>query len=289
MMTEKTFTIQFADIFIRFQFPEMIEIPRELLEFHCEETENPDAEYEIQLLTSPLELSGKFVIEKNGMKIYQCEEGELRVYLPLIEKTGCQVACLIRENQQNTLYYPASKWQFYARELHLLHLIGIEKLLWKKRAFLLHSSLIKINGQAVLFSGPSGVGKSTQAALWKEYLGADILNGDRCIVRQKEDEIYGCGSPWCGTSGIYSREQAPIKGIFLLKQSEENTVRRITTEALSKILQQSIVNAWDREFMADVIEAVVSLLRQIPVYELACRPDQGAVILAYETLFSGGI
>ena len=49
--------------------------------------------------------------------------------------------------------YMASGWLFYAKLL--LH-----------GGMMLHSSAVELDGNAYLFSGPSGVGKSTQTGLW---------------------------------------------------------------------------------------------------------------------------
>ena len=161
-------------------------------------------------------------------------------------------------------------------------------MLIRNQALLLHSSVVKLGEHTVLFSGPSGIGKSTQAKLWETYLGAEIVNGDRCVIRKKENDFWGSGSPWCGTSGIYSKEQAPIKGIFILKQASENSVRRLGIEAFKALYPQCIVNTWDKSFMEQLTELLTGLLEAVPVYELACRPDQKAVELAYQTLFEGG-
>ena len=48
---------------------------------------------------------------------------------------------------------------------------------------LLHASLIDYGGSGILFVGNSGVGKTTQAELWQQHLGAEILNGDKALVR----------------------------------------------------------------------------------------------------------
>ena len=186
--------------------------------------------------------------------MHHTEEGILRNYAPLTEKDGCQVACLLNNNQKHTLYYPSLKWDYYSRELHLIHLIGIEEVLIRHQALLLHSSVVKLGEHTILFSGPSGIGKSTQAKLWETFLGAKIINGDRCVIRKKENTFWGSGSPWSGTSGIYSKEQAPIKGIFILKQASENRVRRLGAEAFKALYPQCIVKPWDQSFTEQLIE-----------------------------------
>ena len=288
-METKEIFIRFADIGIRFSFPTAIKIPEELSVFCCEDGEEINVDYRIQLLEKLLDIDNKPVVSYKGVWIYPFQEGILRVFSQLTEKDGCQVACYTSKRNNNILYYPASKWDYYAGELHFLHLIGIEELLLEKNAFLLHSSVVKINGYTVLFSGPSGVGKSTQASLWVRYLGADIVNGDRCVIRKNRDLFYGCGSPWCGTSQIYRREMEPLKGIFILEQAEENEVQRLGKEAFIKIYQQSVVNAWNREFVVKMMDLITELLEVIPVYRLSCRPDKAAVMLAYSTLFKGDI
>lgn len=64
----------------------------------------------------------------------------------------------------------------------------------------LHSSyIVTRQEQGILFSGPSGIGKSTQAALWQRYAGAEIVNGDRALVRPDTGTVSGVF--YAGTSG----------------------------------------------------------------------------------------
>lgn len=289
MRKSQDITIRFADISITFRFPSKVSLPKEFKEFYVEERTDADVEYEICLLDKPLSLPKTPVSYYAGMQVYLTEEGTLRNFTPITEKDGCQVASLLRNNQKHTLYYPVSKWDYYSQELHLIHLIGIEEVLIKYQALLLHSSVVKLGDDIVLFSGPSGIGKSTQAKLWETHLGAKVVNGDRCVIRKKENTFWGSGSPWCGTSRIYSKEQAPIKGIFILKQASANSIRRLGIEAFKALYPQCIVNPWDQSFMEQLTELLTGLLETVPVYELACRPDQEAVELAYQTLFEGGI
>ncbi len=176
-------------------------------------------------------------------------------------------------------------WEHYGQPLHCLAQLGIEYPLLQRNAIMLHSSVVELNGKAILFCGPSGAGKSTQAALWEKYLDARILNGDRCIIMQKSDGFYGGGSPWCGHSGIYRPEQAPITGIFLVEKSNENSIRRMGANAFAPLFSQTLVNSWDSDFMDKVTTLYQDLLNRIPVYQLHCRPDEGAVQAVYRTLF----
>ena len=284
----KDISIEFADIFVKFCLPNAIELPEELTAFRTNQTSDTDETYTIQLIEQPLQLTDCIARPYNGLEIYRTEEGIIRNYTPLTEADGCQVACYLRDNQKHILYYPTKKWDFYSQELHLLHLLGIEEVLLRYQALLLHSSVVKLGEYTILFSGPSGVGKSTQASLWENYLGARIVNGDRCLIKKKEDSFWGCGSPWCGTSGIYSKEKAPIRGIFILKQASENHVRRLEIEAFKALYSQCIANVWNTDYMEKFTALLSELLACVPVYELACRPDQAAVKLAYQTLFEGG-
>lgn len=281
----QTVCIRFSSLTLRFHLPQDAVLSRELTALQCADCDPPDEDFDICLLDSPLMPKVPMLHRQSGIEYYNSPAGQLRIYTQLTAADGCQVACLLRPNGKNTLYYPASRWEHYAQELHCMHLIGCEKLLLKHQAFLLHSAVVMMDGKTVLFSGPSGVGKSTQAQLWKDCLGAKVVNGDRCVIMKKQDTFYGGGSPWSGTSGIHCADQAPIAGIFLVNQSPENSVVRLGAAAFIPLLTQSIVNSWDTDFMARVTGLITELLAQVPVYRLNCRPDQKAVELAYQTVF----
>ena len=59
------------------------------------------------------------------------------------------------------------------------------------QGFQLHASVINWKDKGILFSAPSGTGKSTQADLWKKYEGAKVINGDRALIRKRKRRVYG--------------------------------------------------------------------------------------------------
>lgn len=172
----------------------------------------------------------------------------------------------------------------------ILNLIGLEKLLLDNSSFLLHSSFIRFQGKGILFSAPCGTGKSTQADLWTLYRGSETLNGDRAGVRLCCGRWMAYGMPFAGTSGIYRNENAPITAIVTLTQGPENVIRRLRPmEAIRRLLSECSCRRWDTEFMNQMIDLLMKLVSQVPVYLLECRPDEGAVDLLYQTLQKDGL
>ena len=162
----------------------------------------------------------------------------------------------------------------------ILNRIGLETLLLQHHGLLLHASFIKYAGQGIAFTGPSGVGKSTQAAIWETALNAEIINGDRAALRKIHGLWEGFGSPLAGTSGIYRRDRAPLKAIVVLRQGEKNCLYPLSrTQAFACIWPELSVHRWDSEFSRRAMDLCLELLEDVPVYLLECVPDESAALL----------
>ena len=280
-----SFCVRFSGITVRFNLPRPIELPPAFRALRCEDDAAPDDIYTISLLTEPLRPTVAPLCQQDGSYIYRTDKGWLRIYPSLCDGNGCQVACLLCPDGNHTLYYPAERWADLSDPWQCTQLMDGEGLLMRHEAFLLHSSVVLLNGKTVLFSGPSGAGKSTQADLWQTHLGAKVLNGDRCVLRRTDGGFTGGGSLWSGTSGIHHPESAPIAGIFLVEQSSENSVERLTSGAFLPLFSQTTVHSWDQAFMERLADLYAGLLESVPVYRLRCRPDREAAELAYQALF----
>ncbi len=278
--------IKFSNLSLKFNFPSKVNLPDFFSDLLCEDTDTPDAEYQIELLRSPLCPEGYAVLERKDFSVYRTKDGWLRIYTPLTAEDGCCVACLIRESGKHTLYYPATMWEHYRSYFHCAHLMCGELMLLMQNALLLHSSVVMIEDKTLLFCGASGAGKSTQANLWKQYRNAEILNGDRALIMKKGTKFFAGGSIWCGTSRIYRAEQREIAGIFVLKKHTENIIRPLSAEAFPILFSQTTVNDWDKDFVDKICTIYTDLLSAVPVYELSCRADKEAVDLTYKTIFA---
>lgn len=141
----------------------------------------------------------------------------------------------------------------------------------------LHSSYIATRtGEGILFSGPSGIGKSTQAALWERFAGARTINGDRALVCPAARTVSGIF--YAGTSGICRNVTAPLRAVVLLGQAAENhVVRARPQEAFARLLSQCAYYEWDAASAARMIELAAQLVTNVPVWRMDCRADESAV------------
>lgn len=227
----------------------------------------------------------------NGKKIYNAGvycvfEDDNNYYREFTNKLGVFVLKREKGNPYKASLYGNGDELKLQQERLLQSYFGLEVPLLYNHTFILHSSLIRINDSAVVFTAPSQVGKSTQAELWKTYKNADILNGDRTCIRVSENEVLGCGSLFAGSSGIYRNECAPIKAIVVLEQAKENRLEKLSYgNAFTRLYSQTLTNPWDKNFVQRLIEELEKTISLVPVYKLSCRPDFQAVELLYNELF----
>ena len=159
-------------------------------------------------------------------------------------------------------------------------------ILLNHQRLVLHGSCIRVNGKAIIFSAPSGTGKSTHTNLWMENVdGVEFINDDTPVIRlDKGEAVYACGSPWSGKTQLNSNISAPLAAIVLLERGVENKIERVgNIEAFARVLGEI------RKFaFKESIEASVSLceklITRVPVYKLSCNISSQAVETVREEL-----
>ena len=156
--------------------------------------------------------------------------------------------------------------------------LGFEGLLIRKDRVCFHASCIRTDLGGILFSGPSGIGKSTQAQLWCDHRGAELLNGDRPILQRTEKGFLAWGSPYAGSSKCHVNDCVPVSALVFLKQAGQNRIRRLSGgEAFRRIYAGLTMYSWDRFFVERAVDLAMELASGVPCYELACLPDQSGV------------
>lgn len=152
------------------------------------------------------------------------------------------------------------------------------------QTMLVHSSALIYQGGAYLFSGESGIGKSTHTKLWIKAFGnkVHIMNDDKPVVKLYEDKAVAFGTPFDGGSGIALNESYPLKAITFVERGELNCVRIPTSrEIIQKLYFQTahMVDADTAEKMLLNFEKLLSLTK---FYVLTCNMDISAAYTAFE-------
>lgn len=153
-----------------------------------------------------------------------------------------------------------------------------------------HASQIALHNKGILFTAPSGTGKTTQAKLWRDNRGAEIICNDRTICRRIDGVWRTFGFPADGAEPVLSTKSFLLGCIVLLEQAADNEVIRISSaKAASKLMQQIVFDTWSAEQRALVIEALFRLMEEVPVFLLRCTPDSEAVACMENYLLEKGV
>ncbi len=141
-------------------------------------------------------------------------------------------------------------------------------------AIMIHASGIFDNEMGRIFTGFSGVGKSTMANLWQKS-GAQIINDDRLIIR-KENNCYNIYN----TPMFYidNSKKIPLNSINLIYHNSKNIIKKVEgAYAISSILAFCIQHSYSKEILNHHLEFLSQLCLKIPVYSVGFKPDNEIV------------
>lgn len=152
---------------------------------------------------------------------------------------------------------------------------------------IIHCSFIAHEGRAILFTAPSGTGKSTQAELWRDLRGARVINGDRALIRRVGGQIMAEGIPFSGSSHDCENASFPLAAIVYLAQAPKTEISRLGGyRAFSRIWEGININTWEQSDVEKASGLVQDLAVSVPIYYLPCTPDESAVAALEQALES---
>lgn len=210
------------------------------------------------------------------------KDKEQRIFLAT--EYGNPYACL---KEREPAFYEIDYLGKYLPVINMrfVELLPLEKILLEKDGFILHACFIKYQGKGILFTAPSGTGKSTQGNLWVKSEGAKIINGDRCIIRKISGKYYACGLPFCGSSSININEMVPLRAIVIVEQAPTNKAETIEkAEAVKKLLSETSVNYWNSQFVDNIINLIEDVAQNIDIFRLKCTISKEAVDVLKEKI-----
>ena len=155
-----------------------------------------------------------------------------------------------------------------------------------RQTVLVHASVIMNNNKGYLFLGKSGTGKSTHSRLWLQHIpGSDLLNDDNPAVRVVDGKALVYGTPWSGKTPCYRNLRTEVGAFLRLRQAPENVISRETpVRAFASVLSSCSTMLWDKASYNSICATVEDIIKNVPAYFLACRPDKEAAELSFSTI-----
>lgn len=166
---------------------------------------------------------------------------------------------------------------------------GLHSVLLQKGAPVLHASYIAYANKAILFTAPSQTGKSTQAGLWETFAKAEIINGDRTLVRRTQHRWYAYGYPSCGSSGICVNRTLEIAMLAVLEQGDENRIEMLSPmQKIRALAAATEVFLWERREIEWAFCLAQQIADEVPMIKLTCLPNEHAVSILKEYMEVNG-
>ena len=186
-----------------------------------------------------------------------------------------------------SVYYNPRCIDFFNFDPVFYSLLALERHLNKRESYILHCAYLDYNNKAYLFSGPSGIGKTTHTDLWSKHFPstARVLNGDKCLIEKRGNEFYALGWPICGSSGICFNEERKIAAIILLQQTPENQeIIEKRIRHIQRIFEQLTVNYWNHTFVNNALTFAEEMTNSVTCCTYGCNMEDSAVTVLQQIL-----
>ena len=141
----------------------------------------------------------------------------------------------------------------------------------KYNAIMIHASGVFDGENGRIFTGFSGVGKSTMANLWLQS-GCEIINDDRLFIRNQNGKYFMYNTPM-----FYSDlpKKSPLNAIYLIKHANTNTIQKISgVSAVSQLMAFCIQHDFNKSFIEHHLNFLSHLCNKIPVCKIGFLPDK---------------
>lgn len=285
------YRIKFGEVVLAIQSEREIKVEPELLPFMDKEQGTPDVDVSVswdwEKARKPLaamvgqdliqnyyiEDEGAFCMTRGGPKGYVAGTW----YTKDFRKMECAI------NEKPFLIKEKTLGQ-------ILRFLPIRGLLQHFQVLFFHASQIMVGEKGILFSAPSGTGKTTQANLWKQYEGATLVCNDRTLIRCMDGKWKTFGYPIDGSAPVRSSAVNELGCVVYLSQAKENDVERMHgAGALAALMPQLVIDIWSSQSRERTMELLIGLLKDIPIYHLHCTPTKESVDCLKEMLRKDGV
>lgn len=216
----------------------------------------------------------------NDFKDYQCDgEPEFTIKCTK-EYLKTKKLAILEKNPENEYSY------YYLEKRYILFNLSINLL--DRNCMKLHSSALSYKGQGVLFTAPSGTGKSTHSRLWREAFGNDVImvNDDMPYLSIEDDVVLINGYPYMGKHKIGNNMSVKLKAIVILRRGEENKIVPISRKDAFKFLATQTAIYGDNKLIAKSFSLLDKITNMVDLYYLECNTNDSAAKICCEKIFN---
>lgn len=227
-----------------------------------------------------------------GQYLLYFGKDEIIQYYPHMLHAGPRYI-LYSEHFHRVKYFFADRWEDdfvqnemgyerYRRNIQIIFMKTFQQAFFNmvlfEQGMSVHSSSLIYENAGIIFSAPSGTGKTTHTRYWTEVADAEILDGDVTVCREIDGQLFIYGLPWCGSSAEFQNRKVKLKSIVFLGQGSENTVRRPDEyEAFQRVFASTFSEAWDQQMLSKRMECTEKIVKQVPCFYYDCKNEQDAV------------
>lgn len=217
-------------------------------------------------------------------EIYSARNGDVALWKIFSSENGICLHVFDSENLshlQHIAFYQEdlSDWTIYtdlneSQSLESLRYPMMPLILYylstKSNSLLVHASGVFDGDCGRIFSGFSGVGKSTMAGIWQKS-GAEVINDDRLMLRKID------GRWWMFNTPMYysdAPKKAPLDFIYLPFHNAENTYGRENgMPIILRFMAHCIQHGYNAKHVQWHLDQVLDLAKEIPFARLGVVPN----------------
>ena len=217
---------------------------------------------------------------------YEDTPNYMRPYINEVEGENYDILSPLDYMEKLRPFYPESQDDAYVEYKSLINLSSLALL--KNKAVFFHAAAFRYHGKAILFTGRSGSGKTTQYKKWKAHFKNEVemICGDMpCLVVNGNAEIEVFPSPWNGKERIKGKVSAPLGAVIFLEQKDYNEIFALPArEAIAPLFSQFAVDADTEEDIQSLANIADVILKKYPVLKLYNKADEEALQMTVAAL-----
>ena len=253
-----------------------------------------DAEHQREVLVKILfeekleEPQIPLLMDRGSIKVWADETLDIRAFYDISTQERVLYATSRWEGDQITIHFKYSTGFWDSPYFVIWPLLHLEAQLLLTNSLMLHCCYTQFEGKALLFTAPSGTGKTTHAEIWQRVFGSEIVNGDQGLLQQRKDGWDACGFPLSGSADECFNKSFPIKAIVIIRQSPDNYIEELSiSQKLSLIYSECTVNKWNQKRISYTLDLLVDLIQKVPVIMLHCNMKDDAARTLHQYLYKG--